>query len=192
MVNTTRPTPTTKPIAKLAAILARVIYPISRWLSYISMIACAGMMLVITADVFMRRVFNSPIFGAYDITKILLVLIVFCAVAYVMVLKEHVIVDTLIRLYPRKLKQAAAIISCLMNMLILALICWQTLLYGISMLRAGERLVLLQIPISPFIFVVAFGYAVFFLVALVQFIFTLTGVAEVQGQPAPSGEVTHG
>jgi hypothetical protein len=77
-------------------------------------------------------------------------------------------------------------------MLILALICWQSLLYGIAMLRAGERLVLLQIPISPFIFVVSFGYAVFFLVALVQFIFNLAGVEEYQGHPLPSSEVNHG
>ena len=159
-------------MVKLVTNLAGVVYPLSRWLSYASMVACAGMMLVIAADVFMRRVFNSPIFGAYDVIKVLLVLIVFCAVAYVMTVKEHVIVDTLIRLYPRKLKRVAGTISYLLNMLILAVICWQSLLYGISMLHAGEKLVLLQIPISPFIFVVSFGYAVFFLVALVQFIFT--------------------
>jgi TRAP-type C4-dicarboxylate transport system permease small subunit len=191
-LNAARQTVATKTMVKLATILAGVVYPLSRWFSYISMVACAGMMLVIAADVFMRRVFNAPIFGAYDVIKVLLVLIVFCAVAYVMMAKEHVLVDTLIRLYPGKLKRAVGTISCLLNMLILALICWQSLLYGISMLRAGEKLVLLQIPVSPFIFMVSFGYAVFFLVVLVQFIFTLAGVAEYTGQPIPSGEAPHG
>jgi len=191
-LNTAEKTVSTKMMAKLANKLAGIVFPLSRWLSYISMIACTLMMLVIASDVFMRRVFNAPIFGAYDVIKVLLVLIVFCAVAYVLTVKEHVIVDTLIRLYPPKLKRAVGTISYLLNMIILALICWQSLLYGISMLRAGEKLVLLQIPVSPFIFVVSFGYAIFFLVALVQFIFILTGTEEYRGQQLPTDEVING
>jgi TRAP-type C4-dicarboxylate transport system permease small subunit len=164
------------PAVKLASQLARTVYSLSRWLSYVSMAATAAMMLVIAADVFMRRAFNSPIFGAYDVIKVLLVVIVFCGAAYVMVYKEHVIVDTLTRLYPKLLKRIVSLIVYVLNMLILAIICWQTLRYGISMSQAGERLVLLEIPVSPFIFIVAFGYAIFFLVVLVQFILELTGV----------------
>jgi hypothetical protein len=76
-------------------------------------------------------------------------------------------------------------------MIILALIFWQSLRYGVSMLQAGERLVLLKIPISPFIFVVAFGFAIFFLVALVQFLFTISGFKGNEGKIS-SGEVTNG
>jgi len=163
---------------KLAKFLARLVYPLSRWFSYISMIATAAMMLIISADVFMRRVFNSPIFGTYDIIKVLLVFIVFCAVAYVMVIKEHIIVNTLTRLYPEMFKKIVSVITHFLNMIILAIIFWQTLSYGIAMLKAGEKLVLLKIPISPFIFLVALGYAIFFLVVLVQFTFALTGVED--------------
>jgi len=168
----------TRSTMKFASFLAGIVYPVSRWFSYISMAATAAMMLIITADVFMRRAFNSPIFGTFDTIKILLVFVVFCAVAYVMVMKEHIIVDTLSRLYPRILKRIVRGIAYFLSMIILAVICWQTLNYGLSMLRAGERLVLLQIPISPFIFLVALGYAVFFLVVFVQFTFTLAGVED--------------
>jgi TRAP-type C4-dicarboxylate transport system permease small subunit len=178
-------------MVKLATFLAKIVYPLNRWLSYVSMAATVAMMLVITADVFMRRAFNSPIFGAYDVIKVLLVIIVFCAIAYVMQVNEHVIVDTLTRLYPRLLKRIVSAAVLFFNMIILALIFWQSLRYGVSMLQAGERLVLLKIPISPFIFVVAFGFAIFFLVVLVQFLFTISGFKGSDGKIS-SGEVTNG
>jgi len=59
-----------------------------------------------------------------------------------------------------------------------ALRSWQSALYGLDMLRLGETSVLLRILVSPFIFIVAFGSAVFFLVILVQFIYILAGVDE--------------
>jgi len=187
-MNTAERTAGAKPLVKSAAMLAKIVYPLSRWLSFLSMIATASMMLVITADVFMRRAFNSPIFGAYDVVKVLLVIIVFCAVAHTMRVREHVVVDSITRLYPKKLNRVVTGIAQFFSMVILALICWQSINYGLAMLRVGEDLVLLRIPISPFIFFVAFGYAIFFLVVLVQFIFTVTGYSEDTGQLAsPAG-----
>ena len=181
-----------KPRWKFVFTLTRITYPLSRWLFSLSLIAVSAMMLLIAADVFMRRAFNSPIFGAYDVIKILLVIIVFTAVAYVMTVREHVIVDSITRLYPKKFKQVITGISQIFNLLILALICWQSFNYGLSMLRVGERLVLLKIPMSPFVFVVAFGYAIFFIIVLVQFLQTLTGVDEDTGQPSFTSEGNNG
>jgi TRAP-type transport system small permease protein len=181
-----------RPVLKLTSLLAKVVFSLSRWLSILSMTATALMMFVIAADVFMRRVFNSPIFGAYDVIKVFLVITVFCAVAYVMMVKEHVIVDSLTRLYPGKIKRIVNAVVQLLNLAILAVIAWQSFSYALSMWRVGENLVLLKIPISPFIFVVAFGYAIFFLVVLVQFIFTLAGVDETTGTAQSPGGVTNG
>lgn len=157
-----------------------------------SVIAAAGMMFVIAADVFMRRAFESPIFGSYDIVKVLLVIIVFCAVAYVMRIREHVVVDSITRLYPKKLKKVITAISQLLSMLILVLIGWQSISYGLTLLRVGENLVLLNIPMAPFVFVAAFGYAVFFMVVLAQFMLLLAGADEDTEQiPFPT-EVKNG
>lgn len=167
-----------KPLVKFASVLVKIIYAFSRWLSSLSILAAAVMMLLIAADVFMRRAFNSPIFGSYDIIKVLLVIIVFCAVAYVMRHRGHVVVDSVTRLYPHRFKRATTAISQFLSLVILALICWQTFNYGMAMLRVGEGLVLLRIPMSPFVFIVAFGYAIFSLVVLVQFVLTLAGIDE--------------
>jgi TRAP-type C4-dicarboxylate transport system permease small subunit len=165
-------------LVKLGFSLERVIFPFSKGIAVLAMIAAVVMMFLVTVDVFMRRALNQPIFGAYEIGKVLLVMVVFCGVAYVMTVKGHVVVDTLARLYPKKLQMAVAGIAHFFSLIIVALISWQSAVYGLEMLRVGERSVLLRILVSPFIFVVAFGSAVLFLVILVQFIYILAGVSE--------------
>ncbi len=181
-----------RPVVFLAYLLAKLVYSISRGLSVLSMVATAAMMLLIAADVFMRRAFNSPIFGAFDVIKVLLVITVFCAVSCVMISKEHVIVDSLTRLYPARMKKIAGAVVHLLNMAILGVISWQSFSYALAMWKVGEKLVLLKIPITPFILVVALGYAVFFLVVLVQFILTLAGIEEKTRPAQYSGGVTDG
>jgi TRAP-type C4-dicarboxylate transport system permease small subunit len=165
-------------LEKLGLSLERVIYPLSRYLSFVSMIASLIMMFLVTADVFLRRFLNSPIFGAYEIGKILLSILVFCGVAYVMSEKGHVVVDTLTRLYPKRIQRTVYAVSYFLSMIIVALISWQSVAYGLAMLRIGETSVLLRILYAPFIFIVAFGSALLFLVILVQFIYAIAGVDE--------------
>lgn len=172
---------TRETLKKLGYSLERVIYPFSKGISILSMIAAVAMMLIVTADVFMRRALNQPIFGAYEVGKVLLVIVVFCGVAFVMSVKGHVVVDTLVRLYPKRLQTVVSAIAYLFSLVIVALISWQSAVYGLDMVRVGETSVLLRILVSPFIFIVAFGSAVLFLVILVQFIYVLAGVDEDSG-----------
>jgi TRAP-type C4-dicarboxylate transport system permease small subunit len=155
----------------------------TRSISFVGMLAAIIMMLLVVADVFMRRVLNMPILGSNEIQRILLTVVIFFSVAYVMSIKGHVVVDTLTRLYSRKLQIAVSIIALLLSMLIIAVISWQTALYGIEALNIGERSVLLRIPVSPFIFVVAFGSAVLFLVILAQFLSIIVGKNNKNGSP---------
>ena len=163
-------------IRKAARVLERLIYPLARWVSYIAMAATVAMMFLVTIDVFMRRALNNPILGSYEVGKILLVIVVFFSVAWVMAVRGHVFVDSLTRLYPPKLKKISAVLANFLSLLIVALICWQSFVYGVDMVRVGETSVLLRILVGPFILIVAFGSALFFLVILVQFVYTLAGV----------------
>lgn len=177
---------TKETLKKFGFSLERVIYPFSKGISILSMIAAVAMMLLVTADVFMRRALNQPIFGAYEVGKVLLVIVVFCGVAYVMSVKGHVVVDTLVRLYPKSLQRVVTAFAYLLSLIIVALISWQSVVYGMDMVRVGETSVLLRILVSPFIFIVAFGSAILFLVILVQFIYILAGVDEDSGSTSGS------
>lgn len=157
------------------------VYSLSKWLTILSMIAAMAMMFLLTADVTMRRAWNAPILGGLEVVDSMLVVLVFCAVAYVMSVKSHITVDTLTRLYPRRLRRVISGIALFLSLIIVALISYGTFTFGLEQLRVGEVTRILLIPIAPFILVVAFGSAVLFFVILAQFINILAGQEKDDG-----------
>ena len=173
-------------LKKLGFSLERVIYPTSRWTSIMSMIAAIVMMLLVTTDVFMRRFLNAPITGSYEIGQFLLTIVIFCAIAYTMSIKGHVIADSVTRLYPRRLRAAARGIIFALILVVVGTIAWGSIEYGLNMYKAGDISMLLRVPTYPFIFFAAYGFTVLFFTILVQFIYILAGVDEDSGSTSSS------
>ena len=142
------------------------------------MIATAIVMVLVTVDVLMRRLLDMPIRGSFEISTYLLVIIVFCAIACVMTVQGHVVVDVFTSRYPQRFQRALSVIALFLSLIIVGLICWGSIQLGLSQLRVGESSVLLKIPAAPFIFVLAFGSALLFLVIIIQFIRIFARVRE--------------
>ena len=53
-----------------------------KWLSAGGMIVFMGMVILTFLDVFLRYFFNSPLPGIYEVTEMLMPLVVFSAIAY--------------------------------------------------------------------------------------------------------------
>ena len=134
------------------------------------MIAAATIMVLTTVDVLMRRLFDMPIKGSFEISDFLLVVVVFCSVAYVMTVKGHIIVDVFTNKYPQRFSGALSVIALTLSLIMVGLICWGSIRYGLQQTSVGEASPLLGIPAAPFIFVIAFGSALFLLVIIIQFI----------------------
>jgi len=142
------------------------------------MIAAAIIMLLTTVDILMRRFLDMTVKGCFEVCDYLLVVVVFCAVAYVMTVKGHVVVDVFTSRYPQRFQRALSVIALFLSLIIVGLICWGSIQLGLSQLRVGEASVLLKIPAAPFIFVLAFGSALLFLVIIIQFIRIFARVRE--------------
>ena len=142
------------------------------------MLASAIVMVLVTVDVLMRRLLDMPIRGSFEVSTSLLVVMVFCAVAWVMVVRGHVEVDVFTRKYPEKFQRPLSAIALFLSLIIVVLICWGSILLGLEQYRVGEASVLLKIPVAPFVFVVAFGSALLALVTLIQFIRVFARVKE--------------
>ncbi len=54
--------------------------------------------------------------------------------------------------------------------LLFSVVSWQTAMYGRRLIRAGEVSETLKIPFHPFVFLVAFGFAVLALTILLDFL----------------------
>ena len=142
------------------------------------MIAAAIVMVLVTVDVLMRRLLDMPIRGSFEISTLLLIIMVFCSVAYVMTIKGHVVVDVFTNRYPQRFQGALSVIALFLSLIIVGLMCWGGILYGLEQQEVGETSALLGIPVAPFVFVIGLGCGLFFLVIIIQFIRIFAKVKE--------------
>ena len=89
----------------------------------------------------------------------MMVCLVFCSLAYAQSQKAHVAVDFLATLMPRKGQQIIDILNYLISLIILALITWKSVERGFEVMATKECSATLQIPVYPFMFLVALGSA---------------------------------
>lgn len=142
------------------------------------MLAAAIIMILTTVDILVRRLLNTEIKGTFEICDYLLVVAVFFSVAYVMTVKGHIVVDVFTSKYPQRFSGAISVIASLLSLIMVGMICWGSFRYGLQQFAVGEASPLLGVPAAPFVFVIAFGSALFFLVIIIQFIRIFAKVKE--------------
>jgi TRAP-type C4-dicarboxylate transport system permease small subunit len=126
-----------------------------------------GLLGLVLFDVVMRYALRLPFLGAYEMTELAMVLIVFLALPYCAATGGHVAVDVLGSLLDRpSLRWLTAAIH-LASALMMAVIAWQATLYALGSGARGEATNMLKIPRLPFELVTAAGTAVFALVLVV-------------------------
>jgi C4-dicarboxylate transporter, DctM subunit len=84
------------------------------------------LMLLTAVDVVLRYVFNSPIPGAYALCEMLMIGVVYPAVAYVQQNKGHVRVDILIDRLKRVPRVSFELATLYLALLAFGVICWQS------------------------------------------------------------------
>jgi len=67
--------------------------------------ALNAMMLLVVADVILRKYFAAPIRGALEITEILMGFVVFLGLAFCAAKDEHVVIDIVTIVYQNELRQ---------------------------------------------------------------------------------------
>ena len=117
-------------------------------------------------DVVMRYALRLPFLGAYEMSEIAMVLIVFLALPYCAATGGHVAVDVLAPVLDRPgLRWLNAVIH-LAGAALMAVIAWQSTLYAMGSAARGEASNMLKIEKYPFELVTAACAAIFGLVLL--------------------------
>ncbi len=157
-------------LSKCVEFIERYIFRGSRWLNAVAAISLSLMMFIVAADVVLRYVFNMPIKGSFEIIELLMVLLVFLAIAYTASEKKHVYIETFIQKLPPR---GQAIASCFTWLLTLALvvgIAWFSMVRAIENLHAGHQIVSWPIFQWPFVMLTSIGYILISLVFLGNFL----------------------
>jgi TRAP-type C4-dicarboxylate transport system permease small subunit len=132
----------------------------SRWLCYGGMALLIPMMLLTSAEVVGRAVWNKPIPGSVEISSYLLALFILGGLAYTQQVKGHVRVTMLTDWLPARVRAGLDILTTLLSLFIIGILAWQ----GWEV-ASEERTVsdMLRVPQWPFRMLVPVAAGLLFL-----------------------------
>ncbi len=155
-----------KNIGAIVNVLVAVCSGFEKFGSYV----LVAMVVLTTADITLRRVFNSPFPFTYELVEFMLVLVAYSYIPFTTSLGRHVSMDTLTSRFPAATRKKIILLGDLLTVILFALICWQNVLQGFNILHQGTTTAILHVPRFPFQFWVALGSALACLVFLSKII----------------------
>lgn len=114
-----------------------------------------AMMLLTFADVVGRYVFNTPIRGAFELTELALLALVFAGLPLVSTADEHVTMDFVDKLLPpaaRLALQRVVHLVCAAALLGLGWLVWRK---ANAIAGYGDTTDVLRVPVSPFVYLMS-------------------------------------
>lgn len=141
-----------------------------QWMDEISRITLLGIMLFIVINILMRRLFNSPITGSYDLVSLSIVIVVVLALANCAVQKGHIAIDFLVDRFPLWMQKLIDITTNIVCLIFIVLFTYHTAKHAYITAISGDSMLTLKIPHYPFIYIVSFGYLLLSLVLLIDLI----------------------
>jgi gluconokinase len=156
---------------KAAKYIDKVLSYPSNLLSGMAMVAMVVVILAVVADVLRRWLFHASIRGTYDIVHLAFAIIVWGPMAMAAFKGSHVTMTVVLDRFPRLPRLVLELIIWLVSAGMLGTLSWRLLMYGISIAAPTTQTGttgILRIPISPFVYIAAFGCAIMALVFLAR------------------------
>jgi len=154
----------------LAHGMESIITHVSRASNVIGIISVGILTLLITSDVLGRFLFNHPITGTIEISQYVMILAVYCSVAYCAMEEGHVSVNLVVSRLPQRIQGIIDFVTILVSLPALSLIVWASAeKLAFSWIR-DEASVSLGIPVWPFRGILIFGMVMLCLVLLVKLV----------------------
>ncbi|MFY9686165.1 MAG: TRAP transporter small permease [Pseudolabrys sp.] len=135
---------------------------------YCGGVVLAALMTVIIIDVTGRYLLNWPLFGALDLSTVLLVLAVACAIGYGGRTGAHVTADMVTTLVGPKFEFYSGVAVKIVATAMVSVWSWRLFITGNVARRLGESTQLLNIPFEPIYKALSFGAGIYALVLAVE------------------------
>ena len=135
---------------------------------YCGGVVLAALMTVIIVDVTGRYLFNWPLFGALDLSTVLLVLVVACAIGYGGRTGAHVTADMVSTLVGPRFEFYSGVAIKIAATAIVSVWSWRLFVTGNVARRLGESTQLLNIPFEPVYKALSFGVGIYALVLAIE------------------------
>jgi len=114
-----------------------------------------AMMILTTTDVVLRYVFNAPLRGAFELTELMLVVLIFSGLPLVSHNDKHVTMDVIDRFLTERLRKGLAAVIHLIFSAALIAIGW--LVWGKAgrLAQTGDTTADLHIMLAPFVYLMS-------------------------------------
>jgi TRAP-type C4-dicarboxylate transport system permease small subunit len=127
-----------------------------------------GLMMITTVDVIGRYIFNWPLRGAFEITELLLLALIFAGLPLVSRADEHVTLDFIdAALGKRGRTLLRRLVNIVCGLIILGL-AWRVLVKAGKIAGYGDTTDVLRIPVGPFVYFMALMVAITAIVHLIK------------------------
>lgn len=129
-------------------------------LEFVSALVIFTIMGVTVVDVVGRYVFNAPLPGSFELTQLLMVLVIFSALPAVSRAGSHITVDVILNMLPkarRKWPMAICGVAVAVMLAFLSVVMWNR---AGEVWAIGDSTTYLRIPIGPFAYYIAIACAV--------------------------------
>jgi len=147
-----------------------IVTRLSKEMDRIAGYCVVGVMLFVVSNILLRKLFNLPIPGAYELVGYLTALAVSLALAYCAVQNGHIGVEYIIDRFPQPLRAGAALVIQLFSACFWSLAAWHTAGYARSLMITGVVSPTAQLPLYPVVYLIALGLLALGLVAAVRFL----------------------
>lgn len=117
-------------------------------LACVAAIVLMAMMLLTCVDVGGRYLFNSPVWGGFELTEMMLAALIFAGLPLVSLRNDHVTVDLFDAVTPDGLFRIQHVFGCAVGVLCTAYLAWRLWLRAGNMVAAGETTAQLKITIG--------------------------------------------
>lgn len=137
------------------SLLNRVALVATRFLEISGALVLFAMMLLTFVDVIGRYLFNSPVFGGFEITEIMLATMIYCGLPLISMREGHVTVDLLDSLFRggiRVIQQLVVRLMMIAALIFLGLWLWEK---GGQFYRYNDMTALLNVPLYPVVYFMA-------------------------------------
>ena len=114
-----------------------------------------GLMLVTFVDVVARYLFNFPLRGAFEVTELLLLVLIFAGLPLVSHADEHVTMDFIDRVLPPAGRVALVRAVHALVAAVMFFLTWQVWIKAGRIAGYGDTTDVIKIPVGPFVYFMA-------------------------------------
>lgn len=154
--------------------IERGMVPTTRMMSGIGAVAVLLMMLLNIADIILRTSLNSPIRGIHEIIEWMMIVTVFLGIPYVQHRKTNISIGLLVDRFPQKAQAITNGLICILSLGIIGIMTWEAFGYFRRMWETGLDSTVLNMPMAPFQFILAFGLLVLCFVLISELLHSLS------------------